>query len=271
MTLAYELYRDIKTFMGQQKRHHHISKTRWMISHLENSEKFILPTVGGMEYDQDFPAPWIDTNDFCTNLRLPYSRVTIEYKCDSLTVDSVIVMAQEVRLGAQDQYKFAFRVVFRAIKDKAHWQTLEMRGEYDSYLSDDPCKGFTFYTEDESPFTDEDFETFYTLAVKPIVTLASKRDGVELSTPFHHSSAARSAMSKKRKIFAHRQLLFSPTPVLRDGDEPVGTHASPAMHKRRGHFRQLKSGKIVWVRSAIVGKAEHGVVTKDYVLEGANQ
>jgi len=271
MTIAYELYRAIKKHFRTQKRQYHRQKSKWIINHLENSEKFILPAVGGKEYAEDFPAPWIDTNDFCTNLKLPYSRVTIEYKCENPTVDAVVVMAQEVNLGAQDQYQFAFRMVFRVIKDKDHWQTIEMRGEYDSHLSDDPCKGFTFCTEDEVPFTDENFETFYTLAVKPIVTLASKRDGMELNTPFHHSPTMRSAMSKKRKMFAHRQLFFSPTAAQRDRDEPTGTHASPAMHKRRGHFRQLKSGKVVWVRSAIVGKAENGVVTKDYVLEEANQ
>lgn len=43
-------------------------------------------------------------------------------------------------------------------------------------------------------------------------------------------------------------------------------HSSPAMHSRRGHFRRYQSGKVGWVRPAIVGKKEHGMVLKDYSM-----
>ena len=43
-----------------------------------------------------------------------------------------------------------------------------------------------------------------------------------------------------------------------------GTHASPRMHKRRGHVRRLASGKTTWVRNTIVGKPQRGKVIKDY-------
>lgn len=43
-----------------------------------------------------------------------------------------------------------------------------------------------------------------------------------------------------------------------------GTHASPRQHDRRGHWRQYKSGKRVWVRNAKVGKASNGTVFHDY-------
>jgi hypothetical protein len=45
-----------------------------------------------------------------------------------------------------------------------------------------------------------------------------------------------------------------------------GTHASPRMHKRRGHVRRLRSGKTTWVRNAIVGKPGTGAVEKDYAV-----
>jgi hypothetical protein len=45
-----------------------------------------------------------------------------------------------------------------------------------------------------------------------------------------------------------------------------GTHASPRMHKRRGHVRRLGSGKTVWVRNTIVGKPGTGAVEKDYAV-----
>jgi len=43
-----------------------------------------------------------------------------------------------------------------------------------------------------------------------------------------------------------------------------GTHASPRMHKRRGHVRRLRSGRTTWVRNAIIGKPGHGSVEKEY-------
>jgi hypothetical protein len=45
---------------------------------------------------------------------------------------------------------------------------------------------------------------------------------------------------------------------------PPGTHASPRLHKRRGHVRRLGTGRVTWIRSAIVGKPGHGAVTKSY-------
>lgn len=43
-----------------------------------------------------------------------------------------------------------------------------------------------------------------------------------------------------------------------------GTHASPRMHKRRGHIRRLRSGRTTWVRHMIIGKPGAGAVEKEY-------
>jgi hypothetical protein len=44
-----------------------------------------------------------------------------------------------------------------------------------------------------------------------------------------------------------------------------GTHASPARHERRGHFRKYPSGKVAWVRPTWVGSIEHGMTVHDYI------
>ena len=50
-------------------------------------------------------------------------------------------------------------------------------------------------------------------------------------------------------------------------NEPQGgTHASPRLHDRRGHWRTGKSGAKVWVKACKVGNASNGVVFKDYRL-----
>jgi len=43
-----------------------------------------------------------------------------------------------------------------------------------------------------------------------------------------------------------------------------GTHASPRLHDRRGHWRTCKDGAKVWVRACKVGNAAKGTVFKDY-------
>jgi hypothetical protein len=50
-----------------------------------------------------------------------------------------------------------------------------------------------------------------------------------------------------------------------------GTHASPRLHDRRGHWRTYSSGKKVWVKSCKVGKASNGLVFKDYEVQPTSQ
>lgn len=45
-----------------------------------------------------------------------------------------------------------------------------------------------------------------------------------------------------------------------------GTHASPRWHMRRGHWRNCKSGKRVWVEQMEVGDKSKGIIVKDYVV-----
>jgi len=55
-------------------------------------------------------------------------------------------------------------------------------------------------------------------------------------------------------------------PVQASKPHQGGSHASPRMHKRRGHIRRLTSGKNTWVRNTIVGKPRRGEVIKDYAV-----
>lgn len=43
-----------------------------------------------------------------------------------------------------------------------------------------------------------------------------------------------------------------------------GTHASPRLHQRRGHWVTSKLGKRFWRSEAVVGKAENGMLFHDY-------
>ena len=47
---------------------------------------------------------------------------------------------------------------------------------------------------------------------------------------------------------------------------PQGTHASPRQHWRRGHWRNCKSGKRVFISPMLVGDPNNGKIIKDYIV-----
>lgn len=71
----------------------------------------------------------------------------------------------------------------------------------------------------------------------------------------------------KRPLFERRTLVIDPTKAKARSVRQGGTHASPRLHLRRGHWRRYKSGKTVWIEACKVGKPELGVVAKTYQLE----
>ena len=48
-----------------------------------------------------------------------------------------------------------------------------------------------------------------------------------------------------------------------------GTHASPRLHQRRGHWATSKLGKKFWRRESVVGDPEKGMIFHDYKTTGA--
>jgi hypothetical protein len=50
-----------------------------------------------------------------------------------------------------------------------------------------------------------------------------------------------------------------------------GTHASPRLHQRRGHWATSKLGKRFWRAESVVGKAENGMIFHDYEDKKENQ
>ena len=79
----------------------------------------------------------------------------------------------------------------------------------------------------------------------------------------HPINRSRAVKGKKPLSFAWRTVVVAPTKP--PSEARGGTHASPRLHDRRGHWRTLKaSGKRVWVRDCKVGDASKGAIFKDY-------
>jgi hypothetical protein len=74
----------------------------------------------------------------------------------------------------------------------------------------------------------------------------------------------------KQPFFSYKVLELTQDRKSPGSDESGGHHASPRMHLRRGHLRQLER-KVVWVRPAMINVAStRGVVHKDYSVVGIN-
>lgn len=258
-----------------------------LLQKLEQADKFDLPEFdrensNSYFWEKSFPQSRLD------NLRSPFDLMAINYKTYLYDVDSekasVVVLAEQKFSQALNEYFIEYMAFARS--RVSPWSQYPFLG----IVPNRNATGRFLFAEH---FNQKAFKSEYTAVfVKPllnvrkdmydlmhkefaseghtIANLCIPKNGFSISFPFVDSETKRRASSGTKKKFLHRQLFFSPIPVKREKHEPIGTHASPAMHKRRGHFRQLKSGKVVWVKSSIVGKPENGVITKDYVVEGAS-
>lgn len=94
--------------------------------------------------------------------------------------------------------------------------------------------------------------------------------GLQKPTQAHVPVARKSLINSKRAAKGKGPVLFDwhtveVAPATQKMPHQGGTHASPRLHDRRGHWRTMKkSGKRVWVRDCKVGDASKGVVFKDY-------
>lgn len=70
----------------------------------------------------------------------------------------------------------------------------------------------------------------------------------------------------KKPLFSCWTLAVDLDSQEQPGQPLGGTHASPRLHLRRGHARQLQPGRWTWVRACMVGNKQLGMVHKDYAV-----
>lgn len=70
--------------------------------------------------------------------------------------------------------------------------------------------------------------------------------------------------SNKKPVYEFKVAFVDSSPAYPRRPYQGGSHASPTMHKRRGHFRK-HFDKEIWIESCIVGLAKNGVTEKAYV------
>lgn len=78
---------------------------------------------------------------------------------------------------------------------------------------------------------------------------------------------AERAKKGKPPIISYHTLAIDLAQARLPGIRSVGgSHASPRLHWRRGHIRNLANGKVSIVSPCLVGSPERGIVHKDYAL-----
>jgi len=112
------------------------------------------------------------------------------------------------------------------------------------------------------------------MMTKPVMVLSllNRRALVSQTTLTAYRGEETSPFINKKRRAKNKPPIYSWNTVEIKPSEPRreyqgGTHASPARHERRGHFRKYPSGKIAWVRPTWVGSIERGMVVHDYIPE----
>ncbi|MBO0943535.1 hypothetical protein J1N44_17920 [Acidovorax temperans] len=80
-----------------------------------------------------------------------------------------------------------------------------------------------------------------------------------------HINTARAKKGKGPLKFTWHTVTIAPRPD--PNEQKGGTHASPRLHDRRGHWRNYASGKKGWVKECKVGSPSKGIVFKDYKIK----
>lgn len=94
--------------------------------------------------------------------------------------------------------------------------------------------------------------------------LVDKKEPIKAVRPIPNPSNAKRIAKGKKPLFEWKVIEVSgvqqPPPTTSTGR----THASPRLHKRRGHIRKYKSGKTLWIKEMMVGKIEFGYIHHSY-------
>ena len=106
-------------------------------------------------------------------------------------------------------------------------------------------------------------------AVRPIGLLQEWLSRLQAHACEAYEPVIQSTFANRRKAAEGKPPSYSwrtvvVPPMLRQRAIYGGTHASPRLHERRGHWRTLADGRKVWVRDCLVGNPDLGVVEKDY-------
>lgn len=136
-----------------------------------------------------------------------------------------------------------------------------------AYIKTD--EGLRFYKKDKT-ITQDDVRPIWLIICAVLLKLAEQSQTAYKPVPTDSFiNRKRAAKGKSPISFDWHTVEIGPKQAK--NAPQGGTHASPRLHDRRGHWRTCKTGKQVWVKACKVGDASRGVVFKDYRLTSTIQ
>ena len=133
-----------------------------------------------------------------------------------------------------------------------------------AYIQTD--EGLKYYQKNKE-ISKETIMPYFRMVVAILIRLTQASSGYRCAVQETFINKKRQAKGKSAMTFDWH--LVDIRPVVLKGEGQGGTHASPRLHDRRGHWRTYKAtGKRVWVKDCKVGDASKGMVFKDYTARG---
>jgi hypothetical protein len=126
-----------------------------------------------------------------------------------------------------------------------------------------------FITEDHGlQYVKEALYTCLSSAVAAIYMMTMGKNDFYMSVPTPEEAATnRKRISKGKKPLIEFKVATIEGKKTMLSSTPHGTHASPRLHWRRGHWRTMtKSGKKTWIAPMEVGDEENGRIIKTYAI-----
>lgn len=265
---------------------------------LHHAEKFVMPDWGrifekteleifeGTEVPNRLPYPVIACEFFCDYAKhmnlgpheMPSSkRIALLVERDAIV--SLAPFINEVLMpeGEEQGYMVMPVCFFDAVgiwtpPPSIGWMSRDARPQdfkANAIITPLGMSSYSIYPENERFIRAvKDFSDEVITAIHLILALSMERTDVTV-LPAPEKLNQKRARSKKPPLYEYKVLdivadiMEAPkTSTAR----PHGHHASPRLHKRRGHVRRLASGRVTWIRNTIVGKPGRGEIRKDYTV-----
>jgi hypothetical protein len=150
-----------------------------------------------------------------------------------------------------------------------HLGIMAIRIEYDKTKRKIDCSLASFKGQKIGFLTTEHaFRSMLSLILYGIHQMTFSDDEVRIAvpTPKEKQVNRKRIRSNKAPLIEFRLIKIA-QPKSQLPSLPQGTHASPRQHWRRGHWRNLASGKRVFIKPMLVGDEKNGKIIKDYIVE----
>lgn len=132
-----------------------------------------------------------------------------------------------------------------------------------AYVLNDQQDGWKIYRKNKVDSNLEEIKPIHRMLLACMIKLNKASTGFRATPQNTFINKKRQAKGKPALTFDWHTVEI--TPPQEKAPYQGGTHASPRLHDRRGHWRYIKkSNKQVWVLPCKVGDASKGVVFKDY-------